>query len=157
MRRRNWHFRSDSCFLIFSLKSWSRASFFRFDRFKLFEVLGNWQIRSDLASNFVRVVKRRTKMIHVISFWFDVLQNWQLEPKMVRICNFRKTNAYQVTWKSPFSNRFCQIELKPPWHLTAFSRCERIYPVMILNNPIETVLCSLKTVCPLNCFTWSSK
>ena len=30
---------------------------------------------------------------------------------MVRKCEIEKTNAYQVTWKSPLSNWFCEIEL----------------------------------------------
>ena len=47
----NSHFRTNSLSLIFSSKSWSRASFFLFHSFKLFDVLPNSQIRTDFGSN----------------------------------------------------------------------------------------------------------
>ena len=47
----NSHFRTNRLSLIFSSKSWSRASFYQIHSFKLFDVLPNSQIRTDSGSN----------------------------------------------------------------------------------------------------------
>ena len=43
----------------------------------------------------VKIVKRRSKMIHMIRF-------------LVLKCKFSRSNAYQTRWKSYLSNLFCQ-------------------------------------------------
>jgi len=52
-----------------STKNWSHASFWWFDRFKLFAVSMIWQIRTDFGSKFVKSSKRRTKNTSRESFW----------------------------------------------------------------------------------------
>ena len=42
------------------------------------------------------------------------IRKWRLKPCSVVLC-WRKTNAHQVTWKSPLSNCFCEIGLKAPY------------------------------------------
>ena len=66
----------------FSTKNWSRASFWWFDKIKLFVVLVIWQIRTNFGSNFVKSSKRRTKMTHVMDFLFVVLVIWQIRAKI---------------------------------------------------------------------------
>ena len=124
IRLKIWHFRTKRLLLIFSsdrfwlefIKSWKRRAKKSSRESFWFVVLKIWQIRAKNRSEFVKSSKRRTKKL---SNYQNEARDWLFEEKiririLVRNCQIFKTNAYQVTWKLPPSNGFCQISQYTP-------------------------------------------
>ena len=79
------------------------------------KVTGSWYIRG-YQWNLTKSAHQITGFCQIIetgsrgSFWLVVSITWQIQK-----CQNIETNAFQATWKSPFSNGFCQIPLIAPY------------------------------------------
>ena len=82
------------------------STFWRFDKFRAKIAPNVSNSKNGEQLKFVKSSKRSTWLI-----FRREINNLTL----VRICQIPKTNAYQTTWQSHLSNRFCQIPLTAPY------------------------------------------
>ena len=83
----------------------------------LLDVFKIWQIRAKISPNLSNLQNVEQKNL---SNYQNEARDWLFEEKiririLVRNCQIFKTNAYQITWKLPPSNGFCQISQYTPY------------------------------------------